>query len=108
MKLSEVKGLGLTTEKYLNELGIYDVDDLINYFPFRYEIIENTDMKKAEDGDKVVIGGICEQSPSVFHFNKKLNKMIFRLNTGDFIAKVEIYNRAFLKQKIKILLFLLF
>lgn len=100
MKLSEVKGLGLTTEKYLNELGIYDVDDLINYFPFRYEIIENTDMKKAEDGDKVVIGGICEQSPSVFHFNKKLNKMTFRLNTGDFIAKVEIYNRAFLKQKI--------
>ena len=101
MELNEVKGLGLTTEKYLNELGIYDVDDLINYYPFRYEIIENTDMSKVNDGDKVVLGGICEQEPTVFHFSKKLNKMTFRLNTGDFIAKVEIYNRAFLKQKIK-------
>ena len=100
MKLSEVKGLGITAEKHLNELGINNVEELINYFPFRYEIIENTDMKKVEDGDRVVIGGICEQSPSVFHFNKKLNKMTLRLNTGDFIAKVEIYNRAFLKQKI--------
>ncbi|MBR3229405.1 MAG: ATP-dependent DNA helicase RecG [Bacilli bacterium] len=100
MKLSEVKGLGLTTEKYLNELGIFDAGELINYFPFRYEIIENTDMNKVADGDKVVVGGICEQAPSVFHFNKKLNKMTLRLNTGDFIAKVEIYNRAFLKTKI--------
>ena len=100
MELSKVKGLGLTTEKYLNELGIYNVEDLINYFPFRYEIIENTDMSKVSDGDKVVIGGICEQASSIFHFNKKLNKMTLRINTGDFIAKVEIYNRAFLKQKI--------
>ena len=102
MELNEIKGLGLTTEKYLNELGIYNVDDLINYFPFRYEIIENTDMSKVNDGDKVVIGGICEQPPSVFHFSKKLNKMTLRLNTGDFIAKVEIYNRAFLKTKINV------
>ena len=102
MELNEVKGLGLTTEKYLNELGIFNLEDLINYFPFRYEIIENTDMSKVVDGDKVVVGGICEQAPSVFHFNKKLNKMTFRLNTGDFIAKVEIYNRAFLKQKITV------
>lgn len=102
MELNEIKGLGLTTEKYLNELGIYNVDDLINYFPFRYEIIENTDMSTVKDGDKVVIGGICEQPPSIFHFSKKLNKMTFRLNTGDFIAKVEIYNRAFLKTKINV------
>lgn len=100
MQLNEVKGLGLTTEKYLNELGIKNVEDLLNYYPFRYEVIENTDMDNITDGDKIVIGGICEQSPSIFHFNKKLNKMTLRLNTGNFIAKVEIYNRAFLKPKI--------
>ena len=100
MVLSDIKGLGLTTEKYLNELGIFCVDDLINYFPFRYEIIENTDIKKISDGDRVVLGGICEEVPKVFHFSRKFNKMSFRLNTGNFVVKVEIYNRAFLKQKI--------
>ena len=100
MQLSEIKGIGLTTEKYLNELGIYSAEDLINYFPFRYEIIENTKLDEIKDGDKIVIGGICEQTPSVFHFNRRLNKMTFRLNTGEFIAKVEIFNRAFLKSKL--------
>lgn len=102
MKLSDVKGLGLTTEKYLNELGIYDVYDLINYYPFRYEIIENTDITSLSDGDKIITGGIVESVPTVFHFNKKLNKMSFRINTGDFIARVDIFNRGFLKSKLNV------
>lgn len=102
MQLKDIKGLGLTTIKYLNELGIYNITDLINYYPFRYEIIENTDIKTIQDGDKIVIGGILENIPSVFHFNRKLNKMTFHLNTGDFITNVTIFNRAFLKSKLKI------
>ena len=100
MQLNEIKGIGLTTEKYLNELGISTAEDLVNYFPFRYEIIENTNIKDLEDGSKIVIGGICEQTPNVFHFNRKLNKMTFRLNTKEFITKVDIFNRAFLKNKL--------
>ncbi len=100
MELSDVKGLGLTTEKYLNELGIYDVNDLINYYPFRYEFIENTDIDSLQDGDKIITGGIVESVPNVFHFNRKLNKMSFRINTSDFIARVDIFNRGFLKSKL--------
>lgn len=102
MQLQEIKGLGLTTIKYLNELGIYNVDDLINYYPFRYEILENTDPKDIQDQSKIIIGGLTENIPSVFHFNRKLNKMSFHLNTGNFIANVIIFNRAFLKPKLKI------
>ena len=36
MNLENLKGIGKTTIKYLNELGIYNVEDLINYYPFRY------------------------------------------------------------------------
>ncbi|MBR3898440.1 MAG: ATP-dependent DNA helicase RecG [Bacilli bacterium] len=102
MKLSDIKGLGPTTEKYLNELGIFNAEDLINYYPYRYEIIENTDIDKLEDGDKIVVGGICENNPNVFRFNRKLNKMTFRLNTGRFIARVDIFNRIFLKDKLTV------
>ena len=102
MQLEDIKGIGKTTIKYLNELGIYDALDLINYYPFRYEIIENTDMNNLKDNDKVVIGGIVENKPNVIHFNKKLNKMTFRLNIGNFIANITIFNRAFLKDKLNI------
>ena len=34
MQLSQVKGIGLNSEKYLNELGIHTAEDLIEYYPF--------------------------------------------------------------------------
>ena len=102
MQLQDIKGLGLTTIKYLNELGIYNITDLVNYYPFRYEIIENSNIKEIKDKDKIIIGGIIENIPSVYHFSRKLNKMSFHLNTGDLITNVTIFNRAFLKSKLKI------
>ena len=102
MLLEEIKGIGKTTIKYLNELGIYNCDDLINYYPFRYEIIENSDIHNLNDGDKIVIGGTIENIPNVIHFNRKLNKMSFHLNTGQFITNITIFNRAFLKDKLNI------
>ena len=102
MNLEDIKGIGKTTIKYLNELGINNVDDLINYYPYRYEVIENSDINNLNDKDKVVIGGIIENSPNIVHFNRKLNKMSFHLNTGNFIANITIFNRAFLKDKLNI------
>ena len=102
MQLSEIKGLGLVTQKNLNDLGINNVEDLISYYPFRYEVIENTDIATLKDGDKIVTSAICEEVPRVFYFSKKLNKMSFRINNGSFTSKVEIYNRAFLKKNLKV------
>ena len=102
MQLEDIKGLGNTTIKYLNEIGIYSIDDLINYYPFRYEIIENSDISKLNDGNKIVIGGIIENVPNIIHFNRKLNKMSFRLNTGSFVSNITIFNRAFLKDKLNV------
>ena len=102
MQLEDIKGIGKTTIKYLNELGIYNAEDLVTYYPFRYEIIQNTDTQNLKNGDKVVIGGIVENVPTVIHFNRKLNKMSFHLNTGEFITNITIFNRAFLKDKLNV------
>ena len=102
MQLEDIKGIGKTTIKYLNELGIYNIQDLITYYPFRYEITQNTDIHNLKDGDKIVIGGIVENVPTVIHFNRKLNKMSFHLNTGEFITNITIFNRAFLKDKLNV------
>ncbi len=104
MQLGEIKGIGLTTEKYLNELGIYTGEDLINYYPFRYEIIEKTNIDDLKDGDKIIIDGTIESLPNVIYFRgKNKNKMSFTLNTGDFITKIDIFNRAnYIKDKLLI------
>ena len=99
--LKEVKGIGLNTLKYLNDLGINTLEDLVTYYPFRYDVYKKTDMSNVNDGDHVVLDGICENNPNAYYFSKKLNKMSFRLNTGTKIYNVTIFNRAYLKNKIK-------
>lgn len=92
---SEVKGIGDKTEKLLNKLSIYDTNDLITYYPFRYEVLKKTDLTS----DKVVISGIVESTPVTSYF-KKINKISFRLNVNNKIINVVIFNRAFLKNNI--------
>ena len=100
--LTTIKGLGPTTIKDLQALGIKNAEDLVTYYPFRYEVIEKSNINNLQDGDKIIIDGFCENNPNVFHFSRKLNKMSFRLNTGERLLNITIFNRAFLKNRIAI------
>ena len=44
MILADVKVIGPKSEKILNKMGIFTPDDLVSFFPFRYEVIERTDI----------------------------------------------------------------
>ena len=99
-ELEALNGVGPKTVKLLNKLGIYNKQDLIEYYPFRYEILKRSIISQLDDGERVVIDGIVERIPNVFFFSKRLNKMDFMLNTGDNIYKVVIFNRAFLKNRL--------
>ena len=58
MELQSIKGIGDKTVKLFNKLGIYNTNDLINYFPFRYEVIKRSDVNNLKDNDKIIIDGI--------------------------------------------------
>lgn len=45
---------------------------------------------------------MIETNPSVFHFNRKLEKMSFKLNTGSNLYTITIFNRGYLKNKLPI------
>lgn len=100
--LEQLVGIGPKTIKILNKLGIENKQDLLSYYPFRFDIIQRTNIELLNQNDKVVIDGIVEKVPTVFFFSKKFNKMDFMLNTGKNIYKVIIFNRAFLREKINI------
>ena len=102
MTLEDIKGLGPKNLKLINKLGINTIDDLINFYPFRYDVIERSNVSELNDGDKIIIDGVIESVPSIFYFGKKRDRMSFKLNTGENLFKVDIYNRGFLKSKLKI------
>ena len=98
MELNTIKGIGDKTIALLNKLNIYTIDDLVNYYPFRYEILEKTDL----NSDRVVIDGVVETSPLFIRLRGKLDKMSFRVRLDDRICNVVIFNRGFLRNNIKI------
>ena len=102
MTLDSIKGLGPKNINLLNKLGIETISDLINFYPFRYNIIKRSNINELNDGDKIIIDGVIESVPSIFYFGKRKDKMSFKLNSKENIFRVDIYNRGFLKSKLKI------
>ena len=101
IELETIDGIGPKTKELLNKIKIYDRSDLLNYYPYRYDIIKRSDISNLNDGDKIIIDGIIEGQPTVIFINKSLKKMIFRINNRTNILNVTIYNRNYLYQDLK-------
>ena len=102
-KLSKVKGVGPKTELLLNKIGIFEIDDLVTHYPFRYDVLRRTDLKTVTDPEqKIVIDGKVESVPLVIRFRGGTNKLNFRLSTPSGMVGVSIFGRAFLKQNLPI------
>jgi len=102
MNIDTLKGIGPKTSKIFNNNGIITINDLMSYYPFRYDVIKRSNINELVQDDKIIIDGIVESKPSLFFFNKKMNKMTFKFNIGTHLMNVSIFNRGFLKSKINI------
>lgn len=102
LDVSKVKGIGPKSLSLLNKIGIYSVDDLVTHYPFRYDILERSDLKKVTEDSRVVIDGKVESVPILLRFKAGLNKLNFRLVTNSGVVGVSIFNRAFMKSNLTI------
>ena len=96
--LEDIKGVGPRTIKELNNLNIYTLDDLISYYPYRYNIYKPN--KLIDTNDTLLINGIIEGPVRVYFIKKNLNKLSFKLNTDSKLINVTIFNRAFIKNNL--------
>ena len=49
MELREIKGVGIQLEKKLNSLNIYTIEDLQEYYPYRYNFIKIEHLQDIKD-----------------------------------------------------------
>ena len=101
MDIELVKGVGKVTLEYLKKLQIFTINDLIEYYPYRYNIIRIVSIKDATLGETCTIRGIIDTEPKVTYI-KRLNKLSFRVLTDNYLVNVVIFNRAFMKNQLKI------
>lgn len=100
MELSKVTGIGTKNISLLNSVGIYDITDLLSYYPYRYQIYKINNINDVKSNESVIIEGIVDSVPIVRFFTAKKNILSFRLYTSNKLINVSIYNRAFMKRNI--------
>ena len=102
MELENLKGIGIKSVKLLNNLGIYSVDDLVRNYPYRFDVLTKRNINDERFFDNMVVEGIVESNPVLNFFKGKMNRLTFRCNVQNKIIKVTIFNRAFMKNNIKV------
>ena len=100
-ELEQIEGIGPKTKELLGKLNIFTIEDLVNHYPFRYEVLKRSKLDEIKDRDKIIIDGIIEGQPTIIYINPKLKNIIFRINTGKNMLNVTIYNQVYLMDNIK-------
>ena len=94
-ELSSIKGIGPSTIIKLTKLDITTLDDLVSYYPYRYE-----EIKKSETDPEHMIISVQVMSTPTISYIKRLNILRFKALYKNKLINVVIYNRAFIKNNI--------
>ena len=97
MQLINIKGVGKTKIDLLHKLNIYNIEELVEHYPFRYQILKQTTL----DDENVIVSGIIETMP-VSNYFKKMNRLSFKINKDNKLINVVVFNRVFLKNNLDV------
>ena len=100
--LSVLPGIGPKSAEKYNKLGIETVEDLLLYFPFRYEDLKTKNVLDLEDGEKAVVSGIVATPANVQYYGYKRNRLRFTIKQGELVLAVSFFNQPYLADKIEL------
>lgn len=98
--ITQLKGIGPKSAEKFHQLGLYTIQDLFLYFPFRYEDFKSKSVFELIDGKKSVISGTVVTPPSVQYYGYKRNRLSFKLKQGEVVVQVVFFNQPFLADKV--------
>lgn len=99
--LKDIKGIGDKKKKILEEMGIFSIDDLINYFPVRYE--DRSKIKKLseiEDGETCLARIRFMEGVKTSYIRKNMNITSAMAYDDSGKIRVSFFNQAYIKNKI--------
>lgn len=98
--LEQLSKVGPKTKQALEHLKIYSLQDLMEYYPYRYELIKKSNMELVTDEEEVIADGTVLNIPRVVYFKKHMERMNFRVQLDTRVVEVVIFNRSYLKKEL--------
>lgn len=93
-------GVGPKRGENLEALGLLTVEDVLTYYPFRYDDIQEKNIAEIGDQEKVVLKGTVIAEGVVSHYGYRKNRLSFRIMHDQAVINVTFFNQAYLKDKI--------
>ncbi|MGP4040338.1 ATP-dependent DNA helicase RecG [Gracilibacillus sp. D59] len=98
ISVQEVNGVGPKLGETLEQIGIQTVEDLLYYFPNRYDHYEQKPLHELVHNEKVTIVGEVIHEPTVQFYQRKKSRMVVSLRVDGAVVKGVLFNRAFAKK----------
>ena len=100
--LTVLPGVGPKSAEKFTKLGIESLQDLLLYFPFRYEDFKSKNVLELEDGEKAVISGVVTTPANVQYYGYKRNRLRFTIKQGEVVLAVNFFNQPYLADKVEV------
>lgn len=97
--VAKLTGVGAKTAEALATLEIKTIEDLLTYFPSRYDDFAPTNLEQAADKQKVTVHGTIISEPLLTQFGYHRNRLAFRLTAGNGVVNVVYFNQPYLKKQ---------
>ncbi|MGX7196257.1 ATP-dependent DNA helicase RecG [Enterococcus olivae] len=95
-------GVGEKRAQNLAELGIETIENLLTYYPFRYDDIQERNLAEINDQEKVTIKGTVVSPAVVSRFGYKKSRLQFRMMQDHDVFNVSFFNQPYLKDKVEV------
>jgi ATP-dependent DNA helicase RecG len=99
--VTAVTGVGEKRAEELEQLGIRTVEDLLTYFPYRYDDYRLVDLTSAEHEERVTVLGKLLTIPSIRWYGGKKSRISAKLDVDGLAVQVVWFNQAYLKSKLQ-------
>lgn len=102
MKLELIPKLGPKTINLLKKININTVEDLVTFYPFRYNLIKISNINDIIENELCYVKVKIISEPKIVYYKRNLNKLEFMVESNNCIFKVVIFNRFFLKKDLQV------
>lgn len=97
-----LKGVGPKRVADLASLGIDTIEDLLTYYPSRYDDFTPVDLQEVKDKQKVTVQGIVVSEPLLTRYGYRRNRLSFRIQVENNVVMATFFNQPYLAKKIRL------
>ncbi|MCA1053475.1 ATP-dependent DNA helicase RecG [Rossellomorea aquimaris] len=102
LTIQNIKGIGEETALQLNQMGIYNVLDLLEYLPYRYEDYRLRDLEEVAHDERVTVEGKVHSEPSLMYYGRKKSRLTLKVLVGRYLVQAVFFNQPYLKKNINL------